>query len=162
MINNKKTKKNKKQFLYNPNDPKKSFDVYIDKDPSDTIPIKYTTVDDVKKTIKNLESLYPGAPIRIGRSGSTSRMACAAALYSDITFNAPLAFSKPIPLGSLSISNTRSFGYFSQTLASSLHLSAICCSPNCGFVAHTEEPHMQTTMASLFERASLICCSVDS
>lgn len=58
MINNKKSKKNKKQFLYNPNDPKKSFDVYIDKDPSDTIPIKYTTVDDVKKTIKNLESLY--------------------------------------------------------------------------------------------------------
>ena len=50
--------KTKKQFLYNPNDPKKSFDVYIDKDPSDTIPIKYTTVDDVKKTIKNLESLY--------------------------------------------------------------------------------------------------------
>ena len=54
----KKTKKNKKQFLYNPNDPKKSFDVYIDKDPSDTISIKYTTVNDVKKTIKKLEKLY--------------------------------------------------------------------------------------------------------
>jgi hypothetical protein len=53
-----KTKKQKPQFLYNPNDPKKSFDVYIDKDPSDTIPIKYTTVDDVKNTIKKLESLY--------------------------------------------------------------------------------------------------------
>ena len=48
----------KKQFLYNPDDPKKSFDVYIDKDPSDTIPIKYTTVKDVKDTIKKLESLY--------------------------------------------------------------------------------------------------------
>jgi hypothetical protein len=48
----------KKQFLYNPNDPKKSFDVYIDKDPSDTIPIKYTTVQDVKNTIKKLEKLY--------------------------------------------------------------------------------------------------------
>ena len=55
-----KTRKNKtqKQFLYNPNDPKKSFDVYIDKDPSDTIPIKYSTVKDVKNTIKKLEKLY--------------------------------------------------------------------------------------------------------
>ena len=53
-----KTRKNKKQFLYNPNNPKKSFDVYIDKDPSDTIHIKYTTVDDVKNTIKKLERLY--------------------------------------------------------------------------------------------------------
>ena len=48
----------KKQFLYNPDNPKKSFDVYIDKDPSDTIPIKYTTVDDVKHTIQKLERLY--------------------------------------------------------------------------------------------------------
>jgi hypothetical protein len=54
-----KTNKNvKKQFLYNPDDPKKSFDVYIDKNPKDTIPIKYTTVKDVKDTIKKLESLY--------------------------------------------------------------------------------------------------------
>ena len=53
---NKKSKK--KQFLYNPNDPKKSFDVYIDKDPSDTISIKYKEVNDVKKTIKKLERLY--------------------------------------------------------------------------------------------------------
>ena len=51
-------KKTKKQFLYNPDNPKKSFDVYIDKDPSDTIRIKYTTVQDIKKTIKKLESLY--------------------------------------------------------------------------------------------------------
>lgn len=50
--------KTKKQFLFNPNDPKRSFDVYIDKDPSDTIPIKYTTVSDVKKTIKKLEKLF--------------------------------------------------------------------------------------------------------
>ena len=57
-----KTRKNKKPkqkaFLYNPNDPKKSFDVYIDKDPSDTIPIKYSTVKDVRDTIKKLETLY--------------------------------------------------------------------------------------------------------
>ena len=34
------------------------FDVYIDKDPTDTISIKYTTIKDVKKTIKKLEKLY--------------------------------------------------------------------------------------------------------
>jgi len=50
--------KTKKRFLYNPNNPKKSFDVYIDKNPNDTIHIKYTTVDDVKNTIKKLEKLY--------------------------------------------------------------------------------------------------------
>jgi hypothetical protein len=59
----KKMKKNnknktKKQFLYNPNNPKKSFDVYIDKNPNDTIPIKYTTVKDVEETILKLERLY--------------------------------------------------------------------------------------------------------
>ena len=54
----KRTRKRKKQFLYNPNDPNKSFDVYIDKNPKDTIHIKYTTVQDVKNTIKKLERLY--------------------------------------------------------------------------------------------------------
>ena len=53
-----KKKTRKKQFLYNPNDPSKSFDVYIDKNPNDTIPIKYTTVKDVKDTIKKLERLF--------------------------------------------------------------------------------------------------------
>lgn len=55
-----KTSKNntKKQFLYNPKNPKKSFDVYIDKNPKDTIPIKYTSLDDVKNTIDKLENLY--------------------------------------------------------------------------------------------------------
>ena len=48
----------KNRFLYNPEDPKRSFDVYIDKDPSDTIPIKYTTIEDVKATITKLERLY--------------------------------------------------------------------------------------------------------
>ena len=46
------------QFFFNPDNPKKSFDVYIDKNPLDTIPIKYKTVDDVKNTIKKLEKLY--------------------------------------------------------------------------------------------------------
>jgi hypothetical protein len=53
--NNSKTKK---KFLYNPNNPKKSFDVYIDKNPKDTIHIKYTTTEDVKNTIDKLEKLY--------------------------------------------------------------------------------------------------------
>jgi uncharacterized protein len=53
-----KNKKTKRQFLYNPNNPDKSFDVYIDKNPKDTIPIKYTTLNDVKNTIKKLEKLY--------------------------------------------------------------------------------------------------------
>ena len=48
----------KKQFLYNPDDPKKSFDVYIDKNPSDTISIKYSTVKDVENTINKLERLF--------------------------------------------------------------------------------------------------------
>lgn len=50
--------KTKKQFLFNPNDPKKSFDVYIDKNPKDTIHIKYKTIEDVKNTINKLERLY--------------------------------------------------------------------------------------------------------
>ena len=53
------SKKNtKKSFLFNPKNPKKSFDVYIDKNPNDTIKIKYTTVEDVKNTIEKLEKLY--------------------------------------------------------------------------------------------------------
>ena len=48
----------KKQFLFNPENPNKSFDVYIDKNPKDTIKIKYTTLEDVKNTIDKLEKLY--------------------------------------------------------------------------------------------------------
>jgi hypothetical protein len=54
----KKTRRKKKSFLFNPNDPDKSFDVYIDKNPKDTIPIRYKTLDDVKTTITKLENLY--------------------------------------------------------------------------------------------------------
>jgi hypothetical protein len=50
--------KTKRQFLFNPDNPKKSFDVYIDKNPKDTINIKYTTLEDVKNTIDKLEKLY--------------------------------------------------------------------------------------------------------
>ena len=57
-INKTNKNKTKKQFLYNPNNPKKSFDVYIDKNPKDTIHIKYTTLEDVKNTIDKLEKLY--------------------------------------------------------------------------------------------------------
>ena len=55
---NKKNKTKKREFLYNPKNPKKSFDVYIDKNPSDTINIKYTTIEDIKNTINKLERLY--------------------------------------------------------------------------------------------------------
>jgi hypothetical protein len=57
-ITKKKNTKTKKQFLFNPNNSKKSFDVYIDKNPKDTINIKYTTLKDVKNTIDKLENLY--------------------------------------------------------------------------------------------------------
>jgi len=50
--------KTRKQFFFNPKNPNTSFDVYINKNPDDTIPIKYTSVDDVRSTIQNLESLY--------------------------------------------------------------------------------------------------------
>jgi hypothetical protein len=50
--------KTKKQFLFNPKNSKKSFDVYIDKNPKDTIHIKYTSVKDVENTINKLEKLY--------------------------------------------------------------------------------------------------------
>ena len=53
-----KSRKTQKQFLYNPNNPDKSFDVYIDKNPKDTISIKYKTLEDVKNTINKLENLY--------------------------------------------------------------------------------------------------------
>ena len=56
--NRKNNKITKKQFLFNPHNPKKSFDVYIDKNPKDTIKIKYTTLEDVKQTIDKLEKLY--------------------------------------------------------------------------------------------------------
>ena len=60
-LGTKKTRKQKQsgpQFFFNPNDPKRSFDVYIDKNPEDTIHIKYTTTQDVKDTITKLERLY--------------------------------------------------------------------------------------------------------
>ena len=53
-----KYKNRTRKFLYNPNNPKKSFDVYIDKNPKDTIHIKYKTLEDVKNTIHKLETLY--------------------------------------------------------------------------------------------------------
>ena len=57
-VNKHNKNKTKKLFLFNPKNPKKSFDVYIDKNPKDTIPIKYTTLEDVKNTITKLEKLY--------------------------------------------------------------------------------------------------------
>ena len=56
-LHNIKTK-TKKQFLYNPKNPKKSLDLFTNENPNDTIHIKYTTLEDVKNTIDNLEKLY--------------------------------------------------------------------------------------------------------
>jgi len=50
--------KTKKQFLYNPKNPKKSLDLFTNDNPNDTIHIKYTTLEDVKNTIDKLETLY--------------------------------------------------------------------------------------------------------
>ena len=57
-LNRTRRKTQKQRFLYNPNNPKTSFDVYINKNPKDTIPIKYTTLQDVQDTIEKLEYLY--------------------------------------------------------------------------------------------------------
>ena len=50
--------KTKKQFLYNSKNPQKTLDLYTNDNPSDTIHIKYTTLEDVKNTIDKLEKLY--------------------------------------------------------------------------------------------------------
>jgi len=47
-----------KEYLYNPKNPKKSFDVYIDKNPDDTISIKYSTPEETTRTVRKLERLY--------------------------------------------------------------------------------------------------------
>ncbi len=62
-INHKPNQKTKKQFLYNSKNPNKSFDIYSDQNPSDTIHIKYTTIQDVKNTIDKLEKLYKNKKI---------------------------------------------------------------------------------------------------
>lgn len=50
--------KTRKLFLYDPKNPTKTQDIYSDANPKDTIPIKYTTTQDVINTIHNLEKLY--------------------------------------------------------------------------------------------------------
>ena len=46
------------KYRYNKGSKSKSFDVYLDKNPKDTISIKYKTLSDVKTTIKKLERLF--------------------------------------------------------------------------------------------------------
>ena len=53
-----KHSKTKKTFLYNPNNPNKTLDLFTNENPIDTIHIKYTTLEDVKNTIDKLEKLY--------------------------------------------------------------------------------------------------------
>ena len=51
-----KTIKKKETFF-------KNYDLYSDANPSDTVRIKYKTLDDVKRTIKKLEKLYKSEKI---------------------------------------------------------------------------------------------------
>lgn len=46
------------KYKYNKGSKSKSFDVYLDKNPKDTIPIKYKTLSDVKSTVRKLERLF--------------------------------------------------------------------------------------------------------
>jgi hypothetical protein len=57
-MSRRQSKSKNKKYYFNSRNKKKSFDVYIDKNPKDTIPIKYKTLDDVKNTIKKLERLF--------------------------------------------------------------------------------------------------------
>jgi len=50
------SKKNK--FFFNPKNPKTSFDIYKDKNPQDTVNIKYSTKKETEDTVKKIESLY--------------------------------------------------------------------------------------------------------
>ena len=67
--NSRKKNTTKKQFLFNPKNPKKSFDVYIDKDPTDTIHIKYTTIEDVKILLINQKNYIKTKNIHISVYG---------------------------------------------------------------------------------------------
>jgi hypothetical protein len=51
-------RRSNRNYYFNSKNSKKSFDVYIDKNPKDTISIKYNTLQDVKNTIKKLEKLF--------------------------------------------------------------------------------------------------------
>ena len=63
-----KSRKSKK-YYFSPKNPKKSFDVYIDKNPKDTIHIKYKTLQDVKNTIRKLEKLFKNKNTHIKEYG---------------------------------------------------------------------------------------------
>ncbi len=51
-------KTKKKQFLYSSSKNKQTYDIFNDANDRDTIPIKYTTLEDVINTITKLEKLY--------------------------------------------------------------------------------------------------------
>tara|TARA_Y100001972_G_C7397972_1_gene207246 strand:- start:127 stop:477 length:351 start_codon:yes stop_codon:yes gene_type:complete len=53
----------KKEFFFNPNNPSKSFDVYKDKNPKDTVNIAYSNKKQVEQTINKIERLYKNGKI---------------------------------------------------------------------------------------------------
>lgn len=54
----KKSKKTRKRFLYDAFSRQKTMSIFNDENSSNTIPIYYTTIHDVKNTIDRLEHLY--------------------------------------------------------------------------------------------------------
>jgi hypothetical protein len=53
MSHNKTPTKKKKDIYF-----KSGYDLYSDKNPKNTVPMKYKTIQDIKDTIKNTEKLY--------------------------------------------------------------------------------------------------------
>ena len=47
----------KQQFFFNPNDPTNSFDVYINKNPKDTIRISFKTPADARATVAKVKRI---------------------------------------------------------------------------------------------------------
>lgn len=56
--NNKKVSKKKINFLYNHTRPNKDYDLFGNRNPKDTIHVKYKTIEDLKNSILKLEKLY--------------------------------------------------------------------------------------------------------
>ena len=48
----------KKKFLYDSKNPNKSMNIFNNNNPNDTIPIKYSSLDELKKTINKLEYYF--------------------------------------------------------------------------------------------------------
>tara|TARA_R100000388_G_C7219446_1_gene148057 strand:+ start:534 stop:887 length:354 start_codon:yes stop_codon:yes gene_type:complete len=59
-------------FFFNPDNPKKSFDVFKDKNKKDTVAISYKNKKEVLQTIKKIEKLYREGKITHSRASKIS------------------------------------------------------------------------------------------